>query len=160
MVEYICSHVSVKSRKAHKSQHGVAPRAVKFSDPSTDGKVCGSVDLHTSSLVLSHDELFARLNALEKEEQENERAEVERGISELMNDVEGDETDRNVENDRMRHVTFDDEWTACRSFKRRAYSLDSDDEEAVSQQLSGNSKSSRSYPGSPGGSRKPSDGNV
>ena len=100
---------------------------------------------HTQSL--SHDELFARLNQLELEEQENEQREHAARMQQIMQEGKTMTNKTSESNDGNRHVTFDDDF---RNLRRRAYSLDSDDEEDLHASLSNNSiRFVHSYPGSP-----------
>ena len=59
-----------RSRKAHAAKHDVVPRSVSFQDTDTTELVNDLA--RSNSDTIDHDELFARLNQLEREEQAEE----------------------------------------------------------------------------------------
>jgi len=114
-----------RSRKAHAAKHDVVPRSVSFQDTETTELVNDLA--RSNSDTIDHDELFARLNQLEREEQEEEDRLHEEHMSEILNGnftpsqnlsaTQDDETSG-------RHVKFKSDVTA-----RGNLTSDSDDDD-------------------------------
>lgn len=116
-------------RKAHIAKHDSVPRSVKFKDSGDDP----SESSRLISDTIDHDELFARLNELEREEQEEEDRLHENNMKEILN---GKYTPNSGKNKLVKATTLDDMDTTRRHVKFKndlkssaSYSYDSDDSE-------------------------------
>jgi hypothetical protein len=128
-----------RQRKAHRAKHDVVPRSVTFKDNTE-----ALNDLaRSNSDTIDHDELFARLNQLEREEQEEEDRLHEEHMNEILSGnytpTRQQTTTTQDDEATRRHVKFkNDDTTTTVGATTGNMSFDSDDEDYERRNSAGN----------------------
>jgi len=109
------------SRKAHVAKHNQLPRCVKFKEADQLVRDIAKDSSKNNGDTIDHDELFARLNQLEREEQEEEEKLHSEQMKKIYNGEYSTEGTKDVE------ASYDDDMESNRrhvKFKAKTYASD------------------------------------